>query len=154
MAVPRSMSEVLPPVPLGAPLRVRPEVAAVSLIRPEAPRVVTPEIAPALVRLKAEELMVSAVLALPMLRVLPEEPVLILVVPAELLFRLTVPVTVRPPVPCNRPVPLFTPTPVIRPALVTLKLVELIRSVAKVPVKVSPLVAVPLVFSRFNRLVV
>ena len=51
------------------------------------------------------------------------------------------PDTVRPRLPCSKPAPAFTPTAVTAPALVTLKLVALIRLV-KVPLKLRPLVAV------------
>ena len=60
----------------------------------------------------------------------------------------TVPVTVNPPVPCKSPVPELTPTAVMAPAWVTVKLVEVIRLVAKVPEMLMPLVMLEAVPAR------
>ena len=57
MALPRSTNEVMPVPGAGAPDRVSPEVAAVSVIRPDAPSVVTPEMAPAVDTFRPEEAM-------------------------------------------------------------------------------------------------
>ena len=84
----------------------------------------------------------AALVALPIVTLPVLVPVLIVVAKLELSFMLAAaPLIVRPPVPCSRPVPELTPTAVRAPALVTLKLVLLIR-LPNVPLKLRPLVAV------------
>lgn len=125
-------------------LVLAPEIAAPPVIvaSPEALIVVMPLRAPAVVTFKAEEAKAKVPVALPML---------VFDVPVVLIA--TVPVSVRPPVPCNNPEPEFTPTAVTDPALVTPKLVDVIRLV-KVPLRLMPLVAVPAELVKLSRLVV
>jgi len=98
---------------------------------PDVESVVTPVTAPAAVTLRPEEAMAT---------VAPELPMVVAALPLVLMP--VVPVRVRPPVPCRRPAPELTPTAVSAPALVTLKLVEVMR-LPKVPVSSIPLVAAP-----------
>ena len=98
--------------------------------------VVMPERAPAAVRLRPlplmarpVESMLTAPLPPPRLTAPVEVPVLMLVVLLALVLMLVAPEMVAPPVPWMRPVPLLRPTEVMAPALVTLKLVEVMRLV-------------------------
>src|SRR5580700_10561019 len=154
--LPRLIAVALPVPMLRVPaaavsnVGAKSELAAVTLpVKLAALLMVWPLMVPEVVRLP-----VTAVLpvVLPMLTA-PVPPVPMLVTPAPLVLMLAVPERLRPPVPWMRPAPALRPTEVMAPALVTLKLLEVMRFV-KVPVRLMPLVIVPAELEIWRPLVV